>query len=71
MHDSTMAEERVARALHHLNEDAGFLSATDSVLELIEDYFDSDDPPGNVQPHPTTALTTTHYRTTHSSCMHA
>ena len=51
MHDSTMAEERVARALRHLSEDAGLLSV-DGVLELIEDYFDSDDPSGTVQPHP-------------------
>ena len=42
MHGLTMAEERVARALRHLNNDASFLSATDSVLELIEGYFDSD-----------------------------
>ena len=33
-----MAEERIARALRHLSEDAGLLSTTDSVLKLIEDY---------------------------------
>ena len=46
-----MAEERVARALRQLSEDAGLLSSTDGVLELIEDYFDGDDPPGKAQPH--------------------
>ena len=55
-----MAEERVARALRHLSEDAGLLSV-DGVLELIEDYFDSDDPSGTVQPHPCTLW--------YSSCM--
>ena len=45
---TTTMTERVARALYILSEDAGLLSSTDNLLELIEDYFDGDDPPGNV-----------------------
>ena len=42
-------EARIARAINRLSEDGtDFLSGTDDVLDLIEEYFDSDDPEGNV-----------------------
>ena len=49
-----MDDQRIARAINHLNhlgEDADLFSF-DAVglLELIEDYFDTDDPPGNSLP---------------------
>ena len=46
-----MDDQRIARAINHLGEDADlFSSDAVGLLELIEDYFDTDDPPGNSSP---------------------
>ena len=44
-------EDRIARALNRLGEDADLLSAdTDGLLDLLDDYLDDDDPPGKTPP---------------------
>jgi hypothetical protein len=55
-------EDRIARALNRLGEDADLLSAdTDGLLDLLDDYLDDDDPLG--KPPPSTPLKI-HYYTT-------
>lgn len=44
-------EDRIARALNRLGEDADLLSAdTDGLLDLLDDYLDDDDPLGKTPP---------------------
>ena len=44
-------EDRIARALTRLGEDADLLSAdTDGLLDLLDDYLDDDDPLGKTPP---------------------
>lgn len=56
-------EDRIARALNRLGEDADLLSAdTDGLLDLLDDYFDDDDPLGKTPP--STHLKIHYYTTT-------
>ena len=45
-------EDRIARALNRLGEDADLLSVdTDGLLDLLDDYLDDDDPLGKTPPN--------------------
>ena len=55
-------EDRIARALNRLGEDADLLSTdTDGLLDLLDDYFDDDNPLGTIPPN---ARLKIHYYTT-------
>ena len=68
-------EDRIARALNRLGEDADLLSAdTDGLLDLLDDYLDDDNPPGKTPPkYPyyytttTTKNNTYYYYTTYTN----
>ena len=62
-------EDRIARALNRLGEDADLLSAdTDGLLELLDDYLDDDDPLGKTPP--STHLKIQYYITTTTTTQH-
>ena len=43
-------EDRIARALNRLSEDADLSADTDSLLNLLDNYFDDDNPLGKIPP---------------------
>ena len=43
-------ENRIARPLNHLGEDAKLFSDEVDLLELLDEYLDGDDPPGKTPP---------------------
>ena len=44
-------ENRIARALNRLGEDADLLFSDETdLLELLDEYLDGDDPPGKTPP---------------------
>ena len=60
-----MDDQRIARVINHLGKGADFFSSDAAgLLELIEDYFDADDPPGNTSPFTDLTLTTNIHRNT-------
>lgn len=46
----TAMEDRIARALNRLGEDADLSTDEDGLLDLLDEYLDSDDPRGKIPP---------------------